>query len=48
MLTSLGGLVVSYELGLKPGGTIVLLAVVTLLFIFLVKRVVLLLKTHVV
>ncbi len=22
MLTSLGGLVVSYELGLKPGGTI--------------------------
>ncbi|MFC2765072.1 MAG: metal ABC transporter permease, partial [Lancefieldella parvula] len=48
MLTSLGGLVISYELGLKPGGTIVLLAVVTLLFIFLVKRVVLLLKTHVV
>ena len=46
MLTSLGGLVVSYELGLKPGGTIVLLAVVTLLFIFLVKRVVLLLKTR--
>ena len=46
MLTSLGGLVISYELGLKPGGTIVLLAVVTLLFIFLVKRAVLLLKTH--
>ena len=46
MLTSLGGLVISYELGLKPGGTIVLLAVVTLLFIFLVKRVVLLLKTR--
>ena len=46
MLTSLGGLVISYELGLKPGGTIVLLAVVTLLFIFLAKRVVLLLKTR--
>lgn len=40
VLTSLSGLVVSYELGLKPGGTIVLLAVATLLVVFAVKRVI--------
>ena len=48
MLTSFCGLVISYEFGLKPGGTIVLLAVVTLLFIFLVKRVIQLLKARLV
>ena len=40
MLTSLSGLIISYELGLKPGGTIVLLAVLVLLVIFAMKKVV--------
>ena len=40
VLTSLSGLIISYELGLKPGGTIVLLAVLVLLAIFAMKKVV--------
>ncbi len=39
LLTTLGGLVISFYVGLKPGGTIVLLAVVVLLLIFAAKAV---------
>lgn len=38
LLFTLSGLTVSYYAGLKPGGTIVLCGVITLLFVFIIKK----------